>query len=291
METTMIDLEEITEFTAKAPADLIDLDERLNAPGLRLSQWAFRGQPRVFGNLVPSFHREFGERQSAKTAELMERNLIDAFRLHYSTLQERTPAMPLPPAIDTNFDLRCLTVMQHYGVPTRLLDWASSFWTGVYFSCTGDPTEDSELWFYDRNLFQYQESWLTGSGALRTPVPPATFVPPEPPVLSHRGPALIFELDPQLTPRMKTQKAHHTVSSELFTDHAALIFDLWQGRVPPNDPEPGLRRIIIHQSCKEKALRFLADQEDITASTIFPDVEGLGRFLRWQLDSLKTTLL
>jgi len=44
-------------------------------------------------------------------------------------------------------------------------------------------------------------------------------------------------------------------------------------------------------TCKEKALRFLDEHKGITASSLFPDVEGLGRFLRWHLDSLLTTLL
>jgi hypothetical protein len=34
----------------------------------------------------------------------------------------------------------------------------------------------------------------------------------------------------------------------------------------------------------------LADHRNVTASTIFPDVVGLGRFLRWHLDSLRTML-
>lgn len=52
-----------------------------------------------------------------------------------------------------------------------------------------------------------------------------------------------------------------------------------------------LRRIIIDGGCKPKALQFLADEMNITASTIFPDVVGLGRFLRWQFDSLRTMMM
>ena len=36
---------------------------------------------------------------------------------------------------------------------------------------------------------------------------------------------------------------------------------------------------------------WLAEQRGITASSVFPDVVGLGRFLRWQLDSLRTMLM
>ena len=40
-----------------------------------------------------------------------------------------------------------------------------------------------------------------------------------------------------------------------------------------------------------KSLQFSAEHKNITASTIFPDVVGLGRFLKWQLESLRTMLL
>jgi hypothetical protein len=48
--------------------------------------------------------------------------------------------------------------------------------------------------------------------------------------------------------------------------------------------------VIINSSCKGKALQFLAEHQNITASTIFPDVVGLGRFLRWQFESPRTMM-
>lgn len=59
--------------------------------------------------------------------------------------------------------------------------------------------------------------------------------------------------------------------------------------VPPERPRFG--RYTIAQRAKDRVLKYLNDHQDISASRIFPDFEGLGRFLRWQLDSLMTTLL
>jgi hypothetical protein len=89
---------------------------------------------------------------------------------------------------------------------------------------------------------------------------------------------------------MKKQEAHHTVSTNVFGDHAPLIWALRNGTTAPDELR-GFLRILIDGSCKSKALQFLAEEKKITASTIFPDVVGLGRFLRWQLDSLRTMLL
>jgi len=98
-----------------------------------------------------------------------------------------------------------------------------------------------------------------------------------------------------------------TVSSDVFADHAKLLFARQPALTSPVEAdafpasEPGsapplnfprlFGRVIIDSSCKSKALHFLADEKEITASTIFLDVVGLGRFLRWQFDSLRTMLM
>ena len=115
--------------------------------------------------------------------------------------------------------------------------------------------------------------------------------PQEPPLLTRRGDNLIVELDPQITPRMERQFAHHTVSTNVFTDHAPLLFEQLQTTTPIGEPHVGFQRYLIEGTCKSKALQYLAEYKGITAGTIFPDVVGLGRYLRWQFDSLRTMLL
>jgi hypothetical protein len=285
-----MNLDGITSGKASSPSDLIDLEETLrvgNADPMSTTSWAFRGQSKAFGSLAPSFRRIFTNKRSVATAEIIERDLIGAFRSHYQKLRGRTPDMPAPPQIGEGLDLRCLSVMQHYGVPTRLLDWTASFWTAIYFACAADSNDDAELWMYDRSIFSPQLSERSDLFPLLSPAPPLPMLPPpEPALLTERG-VLVFELDPRITPRMREQAAHHTVSTDIFADHAELISAL----VPaPADP-PAFRRVLIASGCKEKALKFLDEHKGLTASTIFPDVEGLGKFLRWHLDSLVTTLL
>jgi FRG domain-containing protein len=291
-----MNINDITSDPATSPSDLIDLEEKLNvAPSdPSWAPWAFRGQPRTFGTLAPSFQREFTSKKSAGTAQIIERTLIEAFRNHYADLQRRTPEMPIPQIIATGYDMRCLSVMQHYGVPTRLLDWTSDFWTAIYFACAGEPSADAELWYYDRRIFLEQERTQPDLASLTSPAPAYPAMPPrEPELLARRGSRLIAELDPQLTPRMREQLAHHTVAADVFADHAPLIFELQSANSPPGSigAADRFRRIVITRGCKEKALKFLDEQKNKTASSIFPDVEGLGRFLRWHLDTLKTNLL
>lgn len=273
----------ITHGTLESPADCIDLEDQLSSERDQFGgqrQLAFRGQSRKFGTLVPSFRRLFVQRKSPKTAELIESELIKAFREHYRTLKTTMSEMPSSDAIAMGKDLRCLSVMQHYGVPTRLLDWTANFWTAMYFACAGDPGEDAELWCYDREAFvaassSQQQTYAINSGP--------DF---DAPILQRRELDLVIEETNQLTPRMREQKAHHTVAANVFADHAPLIHSMLN-----TGPEPHFKRVIIAQRAKDRVLKYLNDHQEISASKIFPDFEGLGRFLRWQLDSLMTTLL
>jgi hypothetical protein len=285
-----LEMDRITSGPVATVAELIDLSELLllrYSPGSAIpTRWAFRGQPRDFGTLVPSFQRQFS-RRSIGTAEIIERRLIGQFRNHYAELKDRSADMPDPEKIGPGRDLRCLSVMQHYEIPTRLLDWTSNFWTAIYFACSSDPQNKAELWCYNREIFEL----LQRSGEFASLLDHSIDPPIEPPFLDRRLEERIVELDPQITPRMKQQEAHHTVSSNAFGDHAPLIYAALQNHPQLQwEPERQFARILIDGPCKGKALQFLAEEKNITASTIFPDVVGLGRFLRWQFESLRTML-
>jgi hypothetical protein len=284
-----MDVGPITVTSLASVAELIDFKEALVAsrdaePQMRL---AFRGQPREYGTLAPSFRRQF-TRDSVGTATIIERRLIDAFREHYGALKDRSADMPQPARIGPSYDLRCLSVMQHYEIPTRLLDWTSSFWTAVYFACASESVHKAELWLYDRRLFEPQTAT---DPSLMSLLDGNDMPPPEPSFLGRRGDTLLVELDPRITPRMKQQSAHHTVSAHVFADHVPLLLALAGGKPTSASGTPLFQRVLIDSACKSKVLQYLAEQEGITASTIFPDVVGLGRFLRWQFDSLRTMML
>jgi hypothetical protein len=235
-----------------------------------------------------SFQRVFGQKRSVATAEIIEKDLIETFRSHYTQLKDRTRDMPPPEWIDQRNDIRCLSVMQHYGVPTRLLDWTADFWTAVYFACAGDPSQDAELWMYDRSIFANQLARMPAYQSLLQAGAPLTSI--EPVLLQSRGWDVVVEVDVKITPRMREQLAHHTLSADVFADHAPLLYRIAAAeRVDEN--WPNFRRVLIASGCKEKTLRFMAEKRNLTAGTIFPDVEGLGKFLHWHLESLITALL
>ena len=178
---------------------------------------------------------------------MIERRLIDDFRRHYARLKDRSADMPSPNLVAVGYDLRCLSVMQHYEIPTRLLDWTSNFWTALYFACASDPGASAELWYYDRWIFESQLSMTPGHNAwLDQSLQPS----PEPPFLDKRREQLIVEVDLQISPRMKEQSAHHTVSADVFADHGPLLFALLERSGTPANG--GLRRYLLDSACKSK---------------------------------------
>lgn len=89
----------------------------------------YRGQSNSGWPLVPKLMRAPEENPS-------EAFLINRFK------QNATLLLSLPPKHDFDW----LFLMQHYSMPTRLLDWSESPLVALYFAVTENPSSDSALW-------------------------------------------------------------------------------------------------------------------------------------------------
>lgn len=110
----------------------------------------FRGIGKAAYELLPSLYRHPSKRDVAELVEL-EGNLLTRFRHRSIPYQDRPPGN----------DWELLFLMQHYGVPTRLLDWSENPFIALYFAITaaescrvsGDFIEDAAVWILNTKLW------------------------------------------------------------------------------------------------------------------------------------------
>lgn len=103
-------------------------------------RWWFRGQRNAKWDLLPSVKRGYSKQQEGYLTNLF-----------YTGAQSRYPACP--PSNDYG---AWLALMQHYGLPTRLLDWTHSLLVAAYFATKysfdmdqEDDLKDAAIWFLD----------------------------------------------------------------------------------------------------------------------------------------------
>ena len=285
-------LRRLTVGTLRSAAEVSNLAESLRKPGPSgmQTEWAFRGQPGTYGSLVPAFRRMFPKGGSTSIATELEAELIRSFRLHYARLYKPSSGLPEPSLIGGENELACMSVMQHYGVPTRMLDWTKDFWVATYFACSGEHEQDAELWIYDRRMF-----WPAGTSAINEQSSPpqeksqkastSSFAR-----ISDLQGQLLYEMAPVTSPRLRYQSGHHTVSSDIFAEHAIRLDRLRDNPNNPPSTQPRFRRHLIAKVAKPNILTYLEQFHGISAASIYPDLEGLSMFLRMQLRSLVTLL-
>lgn len=99
---------------------------------LNLGPGIYRGQAGDY-DLLPKIARPNLERVRRRYGQL-ERDLLERFRLYAAPYIKSL-------ADASNADRwRCLTIAQHYGLPTRLLDWTASPLAALYFATVDEST-------------------------------------------------------------------------------------------------------------------------------------------------------
>jgi hypothetical protein len=105
------------------------------------NHFAFRGQANADWGLKSTLERVIGKRWSAENARRFESYSLQLFqsKYHIYSGSEHTPASKLS----------WLSVMQHYGVPTRLIDFTTSPYIALYFALeTYDPLSQNDFAVY-----------------------------------------------------------------------------------------------------------------------------------------------
>ncbi len=199
-------------------------------------RWVFRGHPNREYKLVPSVGRGAHTSQSR---ENYERSLFNIFCREAGGYISSLPSD----------DWEWLSLAQHHGLPTRMLDWTYNPLVALYFAVEALPTIEGELFAIRTN------SKVSARGQQKSPFSIARPTKYYPNIVS---------------PRIRAQEGIFIICSQLETPLNQYLRDDWR-----------LERFAIPAPAKE-VLRYELFRVGVHASSIYPDIEGLSARLRWQ---------
>jgi hypothetical protein len=221
----------------------------------------FRGHQRKHWRLLPSLARE----------QCFDRRTEDEIREQFAV---RAPALSRFETLPTN-DWDLYFLMQHHGAPTRLLDWTESPAIALYFAVRDNPGYyDSSVWMldpYELNRRVAKKAEVISPSAIgANPIDIKRVKPWLPKRWSRKQvpsfPLAIFPT--HIARRISSQKSCFTIHGrqeagfEKFSTGA----------------RPCLTKIIIPGHAVAD-IRLDLQAYGIDDTTIFPDLEGLGRAL------------
>jgi hypothetical protein len=230
---------------------------------LRNNHWIARGQSTLHNNLVPKIDRpNYCGSKDRNEIISIERQSIELFRA-----TARFFASPDEQEAMRN-DVPTLMVLQHYGVPTRLLDWSQSPYIATYFSVSENDDDDGELWAfrYDRYIERGNIQWENYPGM----DPTASIEERYSVAFSKDTPRTDFFMCVfyyQHFHRIDAQEGLFSMTAEFGKDHAISIADLLVDK-------KYFHRYVIKAKIKKELRRILHDDFDIWLGSLFPDTSG-----------------
>lgn len=138
----------VLQFTANSLAEFVEqvcnLNNQLVKNGTDRNEISlFRGQSSVDYELMPALgrnQRHFEENGLQRGIFDEERNLIEMAKYKLPDIF-RNDMQPL----------ELLALLQHYGIPTRLLDITENALVALYFACCSEPNKDGEVFVFKYN--------------------------------------------------------------------------------------------------------------------------------------------
>ena len=212
----------------------------------------FRGQEKSEWHLEPSIHR----------GNLLEKEnyVINDFYIYVNQIEDNAPSKENYAA--------WMSLMQHYGLPTRILDWSSSPLVACYFALekNRDKSNDSCIWVLIPRKVNIQE----GFGEYVYPIDAYTVQQMLMPAFKDN-----VILEEKFVDKII---ACHSVKKDLRMYSQQSSFTVHNSKRNLEDicDDETLFKFIIPQCCKEKiygSVNILG----ISTSFIYPDMEHISR--------------
>ena len=251
-----------------------------------VEKFLFRGLADSKFKLTPGIYRE-------TVTQLEKRSISNKTYTSYSDgisilqrfIQEASPF--IKDIGDTDY-LKWAMLAQHYGVPTRLLDWTANPLVALYFACVDMDDVDAAIWIYHANNYNrfLHADWNKGENKKTIGELASLLIQEDKNDILPKKPMI---LNPYyLDQRMAMQSSRFMVWG---TEEASLddvVTAEYYMEIPPEDQgwrEYGDKQekqfvfcVKIMADNKQHIVRQL-ESIGVSGKTIFPGLEGIGRFI------------
>jgi len=255
----------------KSQTAITDLGRFLDAVRAILDEWTlpdaewyptlwFRGHGDTDWPLTPSWQRVRSTGKGLGEEWYNEGTLLRDFSLRAPRYLQSVPAN----------GWEWLFLMQHYGLPTRLLDWSESALIGLYFALRDHTgVRDAAVWVLN-------PWWLNKQSLGQYEIPPAGD-----PLLADWAPQWDGHIKGVLPVAIKPVHATVRISVQkgFFTIHGTERDALDRFTRKRQGDRPQLRKLIIPKASIDEMKRDLSIA-GITETVIFPELDGLCREIK-----------
>lgn len=239
----------------------LGIAENLDVGPAGLAHYLFRGQSKASWDLSPSLLRQFPDSITPGEALGIEDRLLLSFS---EQVHLHLPEVHLPKANDL---IGSWALMQHYGAPTRMIDWTASPVVAAYFAALDHWDDNGAIWLIHAHTV---DDAVKDESLKLTGVPLVALAQrlKDPDALRHIFP--LRQLHP--TDRAVAQQGWLTISTQVLAEHSEILEKAPDAGVGV----PSAYRLIISSELKPTFLRRLRTM-NVTASALFPGIDGLGR--------------
>ena len=251
------------DLTIVSWSQFLEIANRLDVGPAPVRPYAFRGHGEATWELQPSLLRALRTLNATEAQALyLEERTIAEFRAQAH--------LHVPPNVFTTTTdiVSWLTLMQHHGAPTRLLDWSRSVFVAAYFAVIDCPDADGAIWVVHIESLHAKMQQTHGDvgfpkneKAIRE-----KFMQPNAPLV------VTFVERKNRSDRMIAQQGTFSICQNVLGHHGHIMADALQG----TDDNLHFAKLIIPARLKLSFLRKLRSM-NITANALFPGLDGVAR--------------
>jgi hypothetical protein len=241
------------------------------------ANWVYRGQREAGWPLLTSLDRCF-ENHDVRPSRLRwtEKRMLREFRRGYHQFSSDTP--------ERGAILEWLALMQHYGTPTRLLDFSYSIYVAAYFALESRSTQKTNranavwavnaLWAWTESLASAKAAGKKAASVRLRPLEDDDEeaigrLLMKKPLAAMAAPLTPFRLNERLRVQQGTFLAQGDISKSFWNNLAAL---------GDSGDENNILKIIIPEGMRLEGLRRLW-RMDISRASLFPGLDGFAASL------------